>query len=103
MGEISVCLTIPFKKPALYNAGLSQAPYKQWHFKKSSVRLSSHLPCRMLAFPLALFNHLALIKYQKNSEKCTVEEKFVIPVSNDKLIQESLYIINYNLFLEILR
>lgn len=57
MREISVCLTIPSKKPALYNAGVSQAPYKQWHFKKSSVHLSSHLPWRMLAFPVALFWH----------------------------------------------
>jgi len=58
----------------------------------------------MVAFPLALFNQTGINKIRDNSEKCTVEEgrKFVIPVSNDFLIQESLYVINPILFLRIL-
>lgn len=47
--------------------------------RKASVHFSSNLPCRMLAFPLALFNQTGINEIRGNSEKYTVEkgEKFV--------------------------
>lgn len=42
--------------------------------RKASVHLFSHLPCRMLAFPCALFKQTGINKIWGNSEKCRVEK-----------------------------
>lgn len=52
--------------------------------RKATVHFFSHLPCRMLAFPLVLFNQADVNKIRGNRAKCTVEkgEKFVKLLKN---------------------